>query len=493
MAGPVDREAPLVGGAAVAEPAQRQLRRRRSGRRRRRRTRPGSGCGLWPIWGQRSRAWLGQPLPQRGLGRGRDLGHGTILTRPARADRRRHGVASQRRRAGAAQQDHDHLFPVCDHLVRPRSAELTRRAARRPGRAPRRAPGPDRAGRRRRRPQRRDRRRPRAARRHRAQVASPVLRRAAGRAGRPAPVRPAAPVHRRPGRRGQGVGLRAAGRPARLPLSRWSLPGPGRRGGPRAAWSPRCRPRRCGAGWPPTRSSPGSTGPGSSPATPTSRSRPAGCWTCTPACWDGEPLGADEYVISADEKSRLQALRPPPSQPPARPGRRPMRVEFEYRRGGTLAYLAAYDVHHAQVIGHCAPTTGIEPFTAPGRAGDDQRALRLRPAGVLDRRQRLLPPRLDRSPRDCSEAWPNAVLVHLPVHASWLNQVEIYFSIVQRKAHHPRRLRRPRRTSPNSSSPSKPATTSRRDPSTGASPATTSTDSSTGSPPNPRRTNGRDH
>ena len=52
-----------------------------------------------------------------------------------------------------------------------------------------------------------------------------------------------------------------------------------------------------------------------------------------------------------------------PSYPP-RPGRRPMLVESEYRRRGTLAYLAAYDVHHAQVIGHCAPTTGIEPFTA---------------------------------------------------------------------------------------------------------------------------------
>jgi transposase len=29
--------------------------------------------------------------------------------------------------------------------------------------------------------------------------------------------------------------------------------------------------------------------------------------------------------------------------------------------------------------------------------------------------------------------WPNLRLVHLPIHASWLNQVEIYFSIVQRK------------------------------------------------------------
>ena len=32
------------------------------------------------------------------------------------------------------------------------------------------------------------------------------------------------------------------------------------------------------------------------------------------------------------------------------------------------------------------------------------------------------------------QAWPNAALVHLPIHASWLNQIELYFSIVQRKA-----------------------------------------------------------
>ncbi len=33
-----------------------------------------------------------------------------------------------------------------------------------------------------------------------------------------------------------------------------------------------------------------------------------------------------------------------------------------------------------------------------------------------------------------STAWPTATLVHLPVHASWFNQVKIYFSILQRKA-----------------------------------------------------------
>ena len=80
--------------------------------------------------------------------------------------------------------------------------------------------------------------------------------------------------------------------------------------------------------------------------------------------FDGEPLGADEYVLSADEKPGVQAReRIHPSWPP-QPGRQPMLVESEYRRHGTLAYLAAYDVHHARVIGHCAPTTGIAPFTA---------------------------------------------------------------------------------------------------------------------------------
>ena len=80
--------------------------------------------------------------------------------------------------------------------------------------------------------------------------------------------------------------------------------------------------------------------------------------------FDGEPLGENDYVLSADEKPGVQARsRIHPSRPPG-PGRRPMRVESEYRRHGTLAYLAAYDVHRAHVIGHCAPSTGIEPFTA---------------------------------------------------------------------------------------------------------------------------------
>ena len=75
----------------------------------------------------------------------------------------------------------------------------------------------------------------------------------------------------------------------------------------------------------------------------------------------GKRLRPDEYVICADEKSQLQALGRRHDTVPVGPGR-PALVEFEYRRGGTLAYLAAWDVHHANLFDRVEPKTGIEPF-----------------------------------------------------------------------------------------------------------------------------------
>ena len=147
--------------------------------------------------------------------------------------------------------------------------------------------------------------------------------------------------------------------------------------------------------------------------------------------WAGRRLADDEYVISADEKSQLQALRRRhPDLPPA-PGR-VRRQEFEYRREGTLAYLAGYDVHHARVIGRCAPTTGIEPFgqLVEQVMTSEPYASAKRVFWVVDNGSSHNGQRSIDRMRD---AWPTAELVHLPVHASWLNQVEIFFSIVQRK------------------------------------------------------------
>ena len=77
--------------------------------------------------------------------------------------------------------------------------------------------------------------------------------------------------------------------------------------------------------------------------------------------WDGELLGENEFVVCADEKTSIQArCRCHPTLPPGKA--RMMRVEHEYQRTGALQYLAAYDVHHARVLGRLEPTTGIEPF-----------------------------------------------------------------------------------------------------------------------------------
>ncbi|MCW2718319.1 IS630 family transposase [Pseudonocardia sp.] len=148
--------------------------------------------------------------------------------------------------------------------------------------------------------------------------------------------------------------------------------------------------------------------------------------------WGGVELGPDDYVLSADEKSQLQALRRRhPGRPPG-PGH-PRRVEFEYRRGGTLAYFAAYDVHHARVIGTIAPKTGIEPFTelVEKVMSCEPYASARRAFWVVDNgSSHAGQASIDRM----NTAWPTATLVHLPIHASWLNQVEIYFSVLQRKA-----------------------------------------------------------
>jgi hypothetical protein len=68
-------------------------------------------------------------------------------------------------------------------------------------------------------------------------------------------------------------------------------------------------------------------------------------------------LHPGDYVICADEKSELQALGRRRPTVPAAPGR-PALVEFEYRRGGTLAYLAAWDVHHARLFDRIEAKTG---------------------------------------------------------------------------------------------------------------------------------------
>ena len=147
--------------------------------------------------------------------------------------------------------------------------------------------------------------------------------------------------------------------------------------------------------------------------------------------WQGQPLGPKDHLLSADEKTSIQArIRCYPSLSPA-PGR-PAYIENEYERGGAVQYLAAWDVRRGYVMGRCEPTTGIEPFgrlvtqvLAEEPYHSAERLFWIVDNGSSHRgaaaKQRLC------------QVDSRIILVHTPIHASWLNQVEIYFSIIQRK------------------------------------------------------------
>jgi len=147
--------------------------------------------------------------------------------------------------------------------------------------------------------------------------------------------------------------------------------------------------------------------------------------------WEGRALREDEFVMSTDEKTSIQArVRIHPSLPAS--AGKPLRVEHEYKRAGAWAYLAALDVHRAKVFGRCEATTGIAPFSRLLDQVMNQPPYNeaRRVFWVMDNGSSH---RGERSVRRLTQAYPRLVPVHGPVHASWLNQIEIYFSIVQRK------------------------------------------------------------
>jgi hypothetical protein len=147
--------------------------------------------------------------------------------------------------------------------------------------------------------------------------------------------------------------------------------------------------------------------------------------------YQGERVDPFDRIISSDEKTSIPArVRERATLEPA-PGRR-RRVEAEYGRGGALQYLAAWDVQRGLVMGLCEAKTGIEPFGRLVRRamGQPEYAAANRVFWVVDNGSSH---RGEASIKRMSRAHPNAILVQTPVHASWLNQVEVYFSILQRR------------------------------------------------------------
>jgi hypothetical protein len=147
--------------------------------------------------------------------------------------------------------------------------------------------------------------------------------------------------------------------------------------------------------------------------------------------WEGKLLEPGDFVICADAKPSIQARRRIHETAPPGPGGGQL-VEHEYERLGAITYFDAWDVPRGRVMGRAERTGGIaaldrlvwqvmtkEPYRSAQRVfwtvdnGSDHRG--------------------EASIKRLQGRWRNLILVHTPVHASWLSQVEIYHSIIQRK------------------------------------------------------------
>ena len=147
--------------------------------------------------------------------------------------------------------------------------------------------------------------------------------------------------------------------------------------------------------------------------------------------YGGKPLRPGDRLLSFDAKPSIQARGRCHPTAPAAPGK-PVRVEHEYVRHGALALLAGLDVHTGKVFASTPATTGIKPFMnligqvmSQPEYGNAPRVFVIVDNGSDHRGQAAI----DRLAR----AHPNAIMIHTPVHASWLNQIEIFFSIIQKK------------------------------------------------------------
>lgn len=134
-------------------------------------------------------------------------------------------------------------------------------------------------------------------------------------------------------------------------------------------------------------------------------------------------------VLSYDEKTGMQAVERKHPDRPARLGRR-ARHEFEYIRHGTQSLLATINVHTGAVIADCGPT----------RTGDDmerhmERVAALNPNVevhvVLDN---LNIHKGDRWARFNARHGHRFHFHYTPLHASWVNQIEIFFGVLARRS-----------------------------------------------------------
>ena len=146
--------------------------------------------------------------------------------------------------------------------------------------------------------------------------------------------------------------------------------------------------------------------------------------------WEDEPITEGDVIICADEKTGIQA-RSRRKTPPG-PGKS-VRLEHRYDRNGATIYQAAFIAGSGSVVGHCVSEntranfeTLVEKVMADPICQNADRVF-----WIMDNGSAHHPATFRWW---LKEAYPNAIGLHLPTGASWLNQIELYFSVLTRKA-----------------------------------------------------------
>jgi len=142
------------------------------------------------------------------------------------------------------------------------------------------------------------------------------------------------------------------------------------------------------------------------------------------------PLGDHEVVLSVDEKTSLQPRPRSQASKPALPGNIPNHIEHEYQRCGALQLLAAFDTRTGKVYGETFDRKRQKEFILfleklEAEIPNKIKTIHL----VLDN----VSTHHGKQVRTWLEKHPRFVFHFTPVHSSWMNQIEQWFSILQRK------------------------------------------------------------
>ena len=146
--------------------------------------------------------------------------------------------------------------------------------------------------------------------------------------------------------------------------------------------------------------------------------------------WEGEELTDRDVIISADEKTGIQARSRRRTSPgPGKVGH----LEHQYERHGTTTYQAALFVGTGEVLAHCVQRNTRKNFETLVENVMDQPICQQadRIFWIVDGGSAHHPATF---PQWITQRYPTVECLHLPTGASWLNQIELYFSVLSRKA-----------------------------------------------------------